>query len=127
MDSSNINNNLITPKQVLQISCVLRGLGLNNKYIGTKLINKAIQKIVTLNEDDFYLTEDIYKMIAKENSQCTPNQIRNSINYTLYKRNRNVSKKNFEKYFHLDYDESFFKNSRFIEEVAHIIKIESEY
>ena len=44
----NIKNN-ITPKQVLQITNILRSLGLNNSHYGTKLIHKTIQYIIKNN------------------------------------------------------------------------------
>lgn len=36
-------NSKLSPSEVLQITNILRSLGLNTSYIGTKLINKSIQ------------------------------------------------------------------------------------
>ena len=60
-------NNIIKPAQVLQITNILRSLGLNTSYRGTKLINKIIQYVIkydiefiTLNQDIFYIMQRIW-------------------------------------------------------------------
>ena len=44
----------ISPSEVLQITNILRSLGLNTSYIGTKLINKSIQ--YTIKNDIEFIT-----------------------------------------------------------------------
>ena len=54
-----MNNIRLSSNQVLQITNMLRLLGLKNSHIGTKLINKSIQYIV-VNDIDFFTLEEIY-------------------------------------------------------------------
>ena len=85
--------NKITPAKVMQITNILRMLGLNTSHIGTKLINKF--NIRT---------------------------IKNNINNTLSNRNKALSKTNFEKIFGYEYYEKNFEPKVFIEEVSNLIK-----
>ena len=115
----NIKNN-ITPKQVLQITNILRSLGLNNSHYGTKLIHKTIQYIIK-NDIEFITLDEIYLKLCKEygfNIQT----VRNNINNALTGRNIYLSKTNFEKIFGYEYYENSFKPKIFIEEVSNLIR-----
>lgn len=100
MNFTNTTVNSISPQQVLSINNKLRSLGLNPTLKGTKFINKAIQLLITSN-DDFYILENIYDKIASNYHSFNSAQIRNAIKYSLDHRNENLSIKNFVKVFRL--------------------------
>lgn len=112
-------NNSISSNQILKIHNILRSLGLNTSHKGTKLLNKAIQYVLTGN-DEFITTEKIYKSIGKYYNLNTL-QIKIEIKYALDHRNENKTIKNFESIFGFEYDEFIFTNKLFIEEIARII------
>ena len=97
----------ISPSDVLQITNILRSLGLNTSYIGTKLINKSIQYIIK-NDIEFITLEKIYSYLHSEYG-FNVHSIRNNINYALSNRNKNLSIKNFEKVFGYEYYEKNFE------------------
>lgn len=113
-------NSKLSPSEVLQITNILRSLGLNTSYIGTKLINKSIQYIIK-NDIEFITLEKIYSYLHCEYGFNT-HSIRNNINYALSNRNKNLSIKNFEKVFGYEYYEKNFEPKLFIEEVSNLIK-----
>ncbi len=121
MNTVKATTNLISPQQVLSINNKLRSLGLNPTLKGTKFINKAIQLLIISN-DEFYVLENIYNEIAKNYTSFNSAQIRNAIKYSLDHRNENLSIKNFEKIFGFEYDEYYFINSKFIDELTRIYK-----
>lgn len=111
------------PKQIIKIYNTLRSLGLNMSLKGSKFLNKAIQIMITCN-NEFITSNDIYSMISKEYCHSTPKQIKNHITYSLNSRIKEKSIKNFKNIFGFEYDEYIFTNKNFIEEISHIIKIE---
>lgn len=113
-------NNIIKPAQVLQITNILRSLGLNTSYRGTKLINKTIQYVIKY-DIEFITLNKIYSKLCKE-YRYSINAIRNNVNYALNNRNITLSKANFVKVFGYDYYEKNFEPKVFIEEVSNLIK-----
>lgn len=113
-------NNIIKPAQVLQITNILRSLGLNTSYRGTKLINKTIQYVIKY-DIEFITLNKIYSKLCKE-YRYSINAIRNNVNYALSNRNITLSKANFVKVFGYDYYEKNFEPKVFIEEVSNLIK-----
>lgn len=109
-----INN--ITPKQVLQITNILRSLGLNTSHKGTKIINKVIQYVIKY-DIEFITLDTIYKHISKE-CGLSITALRTDVNNALTNRNIHLSKTNFEKIFGYDYYEKNFEPKVFIEEVV---------
>lgn len=112
--------NSISPAQVLRITNILRSLGLNTSYHGTKIINKIIQYVIKY-DIEFITLEEIYKIISKEYG-FNINTIRNNINNALNNRNKTLSKINFQKIFGYEYYEKNFEPKVFIEEVSILIK-----
>ena len=115
---NNVKNNL-KPAQVLQITNILRSLGLNTSYRGTKLINKIIQYVIKYNIE-FITLNQIYSKLCKEYG-FSINAIRNNVNYALSNRNITLSKTNFAKVFGYEYYEKNFEPKVFIEEVSNLI------
>ena len=115
-----IKEHRISPSEVLQITNILRSLGLNTSYIGTKLINKSIQYTIK-NDIEFITLEKIYSYLHYKYG-FNIHSIRNNINYALTNRNKNLSIKNFEKVFGYEYYEKNFEPKVFIEEVSNLIK-----
>ena len=105
---------------VFKITNILRSLGLNTSYIGTKLINKSIQYTIK-NYIEFITLEKIYSYLHYKNGFII-HSIRNNINYALTNRNKNISIKNFEKVFGYEYYEKNFEPKLFIEEVSNVMK-----
>ena len=116
---NNVKNNL-KPDQILQITNILRSLGLNTSYRGTKLINKIIQYVIKY-DIEFITLNKIYSKLCKEYRYST-NAIRNNINYALSNRNITLSKTNFTKVFGYEYYEKNFEPKVFIEEVSNLFK-----
>ena len=116
---NNIKNNL-KPAQVLQITNILRSLGLNTSYRGTKLINKSIQYVIKY-DIEFITLNKIYSKLCKEYGYSI-NAIRNNVNYALSNRNTTLSKTNFIKVFGYEYYEKNFEPKVFIEEVSNLLK-----
>ena len=114
-------NNIIKPTQVLQITNILRSLGLNTSYRGTKLINKIIQYVIKY-DIEFITLNKIYSKLCKEYGYSI-NAIRNNINYALSNRNIRLSKTNFAKIFGYEYYEKNFEPKVFIEEISNLIKL----
>lgn len=112
--------NSIAPNQVLQITNVLRMLGLNTSHIGTKLINKAIQYII-INNIEFITLKDIYSVLS-QTYNFNVRTIKNNINNALSNRNKALSKTNFEKIFGYEYYEKNFEPKVFIDEVSNLLK-----
>lgn len=119
MKGANINI-IINPKTIISIFNILRDIGLNTSHRGTKYINKAIQLLITSNNDIFVL-EDIYNHIANIYGNTSPKQVKNDISYALKSRNEQKSKHNFEKIFNFEYDSYYFTNKLIIEEISRII------
>ena len=113
-------NNIIKPAQVLQITNILRSLGLNTSYRGTKLINKTIQYVIRY-DIEFITLNKIYSKLCKEYGYSI-NAIRNNVNYALTNRNVTLSKTNFVKVFAYDYYDKNFGAKIFIEEISNLIK-----
>ena len=116
---NNVKNNL-KPDQILQITNILRSLGLNTSYRGTKLINKIIQYVIKY-DIEFITLNKIYSKLRKEYGYSI-NAIRNNVNYALSNRNITLSKSNFTKVFGYEYYEKNFEPKVFIEEVSNLIK-----
>ena len=116
---NNVKNKL-KPAQVLQITNILRSLGLNTSYRGTKLINKIIQYVIKY-DIEFITLNKIYSKLHKEYGYSI-NAIRNNVNYALSNRNITLSKSNFTKVFGYEYYEKNFEPKVFIEEVSNLIK-----
>lgn len=122
--NSNITFNRITREQAISIHNILRSLGLVSSLTGTRLLNKAIQ-ILVVKDLEIVILEDIYKDIANSFPNITPSQTRMYIQYALKHRDEIKSEKNFKNIFGFEYDEYFFSNKNFIEEIANIIKYET--
>ena len=112
--------NSISPAQVLRITNILRSLGLNTSYHGTKIINKIIQYVIKY-DIEFIILEKIYKIISKEYG-FNISTMRNNINNALINRNKTLSKTNFQKIFGYEYYEKNFEPKVFIEEVSNLFK-----
>lgn len=113
--------NKVTPTQVLQITNILRSLGLNTSYKGTKLINKIVQYVIKY-DIEFITLDKIYKEISKEYG-FNIYTIRNNVNNALTNRNISLSKNNFKKVFGYEYFDENFEPKVFIEEVSNLIKL----
>lgn len=114
------NNIVINPKTTITIFNILRDIGLNTSHRGTKYINKAVQLLITSNNDIFVL-KDLYNSIANIYDNTSPKQIKNDISYSLKSRNEKKSKYNFEKIFGFEYNDYYFTNKNIIEEIYCII------
>ena len=118
-------NIAIKPKQIITIFNILRDIGLNTSHRGTKYINKAVQILVT-TDNDIIKAKDIYNSISNYYSNITPKQVKNDISYALNSRIEEKAKKNFEKVFGFEYDQYYFTNKTIIEEIARVVKVEFE-
>lgn len=112
--------NQITPTKVLQITNILRLLGLNTSCKGTKLINKTIQYIIKY-DIEFITLDNIYRELSKEYG-FSIYTIRNNINNALTNRNKSLSKTNFEKVFGYEYFDKNFEPKVFVEEISNLLK-----
>ena len=119
-----MNNNckkfIIEKEKVLEINNKFRSLGLNQKLLGTKLLNKTIQ-IIIFSDNEFFILEDVFDEIIKLYPTLNKTQIRMAIKYTLDNRNENICKRNFEKIFGFEYDEDIFYTKNFIDEFVYVI------
>lgn len=118
-------NIVIKPKQIITIFNILRDIGLNTSHRGTKYINKAVQILVT-TDNDIIKAKDIYNSISNYYSNITPKQVKNDISYALNSKTEEKAKKNFEKVFGFEYDQYYFTNKTIIEEIARVVKVEFE-
>lgn len=116
-------NIAIKPKQIITIFNILRDIGLNTSHRGTKYINKAVQILIT-TDNDIIKAKDIYNSISNYYSDITPKQVKNDISYALNSRTEEKAKKNFEKIFGFEYDQYYFTNKTIIEEIARVVKVE---
>ena len=114
-------NNLISSKNTILIFNILRNLGLTPTLKGTKLLNKAIQIVITSN-NEFIVIEDVYNQIVLNCVGFNSVQIRNAIKYAIDNRNEQKSIANFERIFGYKYDRYYFTNKIMIEEVARVVK-----
>ena len=119
-------NNLISSKDTILIYNILRDLGLIPTLKGTKLLIKAIQIVISSN-NEFIVIEDIYKQIALKYIKFNNVQIRNAIKYAIDNRNNQKTIANFEKIFKYKYDEYYFTNKIMIEEIARVITLKNNY
>lgn len=115
------NSNVINSKSIIAIFNILRSIGLNTSHRGTKYINKAIQ-IITTNDNDIVIFENVYNTIATVYGNTTSKQVKNDISYALKSRVEEKAKNNFEKIFGFEYDEYYFTNKTIIEEISRVIK-----
>lgn len=113
-----INN--ITPQKVLQITNILRSLGLNTSHKGTKIINKVIQYVIKY-DIEFITLDTIYKNISKE-CGLSITTLRTDVNNALTSRNKLLSKSNFEKIFGYEYFDKNFEPKVFVEEVSNLLR-----
>ena len=118
-------NIAIKPKQIITIFNILRDIGLNTSHRGTKYINKAVQILVT-TDNDIIKAKDIYNSISNYYSNITQKKVKNDISYALNSRIEEKAKKNFEKVFGFEYDQYYFTNKTIIEEIARVVKVEFE-
>lgn len=118
-------NIVIKPKQIITIFNILRDIGLNTSHRGTKYINKAVQILIT-TDNDIIKAKDIYNSISNYYSDITPKQVKNDISYALNSKTEEKAKKNFEKVFGFEYDQYYFTNKTIIEEIARVVKVEFE-
>lgn len=118
-------NIAIKPKQIITIFNILRDIGLNTSHRGTKYINKAVQILIT-TDNDIIKAKDIYNSISNYYSNITPKQVKNDISYALNSKTEEKAKKNFEKVFGFEYDQYYFTNKTIIEEIARVVKVEFE-
>ena len=116
-------NIVIKPKQIITIFNILRDIGLNTSHRGTKYINKAVQILIT-TDNDIIKAKDIYNSISNYYDNITPKQVKNDISYALNSRLEEKAEKNFEKVFGFEYDQYYFTNKTIIEEIARVVKVE---
>ena len=114
-------NNLISSKDTILIFNILRNLGLAPTLKGTKLLNKAIQIVININ-NEFIIIDDVYNQMALNCIDFNSVQIRNAIKYAIDNRNEQKSIANFEKIFGHKYDKYYFTNKIIIEEIARVVK-----
>ncbi len=107
--------NTIEASKVLEINNKFRSLGLRPKLKGTKLLNKAVQILLVLN-DEFFLLEDVLDELINIYPQFNKKQIKMAMKYALDHRNENLSKNNFKKVFDFEYDITTFETKNFIYE-----------
>ena len=102
-------------KLILQISNILRSLGLNLSIKGTVLINEAIRIMLEEIEYEKYLiVNDVYiKIAGYYNIDFL--QVKTYIQYALDHGNIIKSKENFEKVFGFEYNTYYFTSKRFLE------------
>ncbi len=111
-------------QQNIIVRNILRSLGLNLSLKGSILIIKAVQ-IVSADNTDFIVINDIYKILAKEYKEYkefNEKQIQMNIKYALDNRYEQKSIKNFELIFGFEYDEYIFTNKCIIEEIVNKLK-----
>lgn len=94
-------NIAIKPKQIITIFNILRDIGLNTSHRGTKYINKAVQILVT-TDNDIIKAKDIYNSISNYYSNITPKQVKNDISYALNSRIEEKAKKILKKFLALN-------------------------
>ena len=70
--------NTIEASKVLEINNKFRSLGLRPKLKGTKLLNKAVQILLVLN-DEFFLLEDVLDELINIYPQFNKKQIKMAI------------------------------------------------
>lgn len=109
----------VSSNQILKITNVLRALGLNTSLKGTKLLNKAIQYIISTNSD-FFTIEDVYNYIHNY-YDISYYQVKSAIYYAITNRNNEKAKKNFERIFNYEYDVYSFVPKLLIEEISNIL------
>lgn len=109
----------LSPTQILKITNILRILGLKSSHIGTKLINKSIQYIIS-NNIDFFTLEEIYDYLHSIYN-FNEKTIKSNINNAITNRDINKSKSNFQKVFNYEYDTCTFEPKAFLEELSQII------
>ena len=120
-----INNSTINHKQIIAIYNILRSIGLNTSHRGAKYINKAIQLVIILSDNDIVIINTIYNDIAKVYDNITQKQIKNDISYALNSRVEEKAIKNFERIFDFEYDSYYFTNKTIIEEIARVVKYDT--
>ena len=113
---------VIKPKQIITIFNILRDIGLNTSHRGTKYINKAVQILIT-TDNDIIKAKDIYNSISNYYDNITPKQVKNDISYALNSRLEEKAEKNFEKVFGFEYDQYYFTNKAIFEEIARVVKV----
>lgn len=111
---------IIEKEQVLEINNKFRSLGLSFKHTGTKLLNKAIQ-IILSSENEFFVLEDILDELIKIYPSFNKIQIRMAMKYALDHRNEFLSKNNFQKVFYFEYDVTTFETKNFLDEFVYAI------
>ena len=112
-------NQKLSPTQILKITNTLRILGLKSSHIGTKLINKSIQHIIS-NNIDFFTLEEIYSYLHSIYN-FNERTIKSNINNAITNRDIKKSKNNFQKVFNYEYDNYTFEPKTFLEELTQII------
>jgi len=118
--NSNCSKNIIEKEQVLEINNKFRSLGLSFKHSGTKLLNKAIQ-IILSSENEFFVLEDILDELIEIYPNFNKTQIRMAMKYALDHRNEFLSKNNFQKVFNFEYDITTFETKNFLDEIVYAI------
>ncbi|MBO5397760.1 MAG: hypothetical protein J6A36_02340 [Clostridia bacterium] len=114
-------NNCISPKQVITIFNILRDIGINTTHKGSKYLNKAIQLLLTQN-NDIVVIENVYFAIANYYGNISAKQVKNSIAYALNSRIEEKTIRNFKKIFNFEYDPYYFINKTLIEEICRIVE-----
>jgi hypothetical protein len=108
-------------KLTLQISNILRSLGLNFSIKGTVLINEAIRIMLEeIEYENYLIVNDIYIRVA-EYYNIDFLQVKTYIQYALDHRNIIKSKENFEKVFGFEYNTYYFTSKRFLEEIFNLL------
>ena len=111
---------IIEKEQILEINNKFRSLGLSFKHSGTKLLNKAIQ-IILSSENEFFVLEDILDELIEIYTNFNKTQIRMAMKYALDHRNELLSKNNFQKVFNFEYDITTFETKNFLDEIVYAI------
>lgn len=103
----------------IKIYNILRQIGLCPKIKGTKLLLSAILIAINCN-NDFIMVSDLYKQLSKK-YKISPENIENSISYSLKHLVGNKYKNNFKNIFGIEFCEDYYTNKIIIEEVRRVI------
>lgn len=119
---SNIELNKNIQKLIFRIRNIFRLLGLNPSIKGTVLLNKAIRIILEKKtNEDYFIGNEIYIELTKYYKELSFIQVKTYIQYALDHRDISKSKKNFEMIFGFEYDNYYFTNKRFLEEICKVL------
>lgn len=103
----------------IKIYNILKQIGLCPKIKGTKLLLSAILISIDFT-NDFIIVSDLYKQLSLKYN-ISPENIENSISYSLKHLVGNKYKENFKNVFGIEFCEDYYTNKTIIEEVRRVI------